>query len=331
LNLAPDPPVEKQWSRVAHLGAFHDLLQHEEKRGFVVLDLDDTIITNAYQPCCLMTEAGARMVQTALTSSPLCTSWPTSKKQHHINRLQRALQTKRLVESDTAQVIQQLQQAGCWVFGLTSRYSELASSTSDTLRSLGVDLAATAPFPPAGREAGRMLRDPYTGAVCQDGIIFTNALDKGLVLNRFLEHVVFRALLEEISQYNQATAKGAACELTPPNLSDVPLELVFVDDRSSNVRSVASGLNTAKQLGISVTSYLYANADIVPHIEDSPNSEVDEDEDNNPLASVVPGPNFDQSLARIQLRHFFEEHEKFGGSPLMTDQEARQFLSNSGA
>jgi len=62
-------------------------------------------------------------------------------------RLQSALQEKKLVETSTAAVIRRLQEKGCWVFAVTSRYAEMANLTHRVLTELGVDFSLHAPFP----------------------------------------------------------------------------------------------------------------------------------------------------------------------------------------
>merc|ERR1712054_175464 len=103
-------------------------------------------------------------------------------------KLQAALNSKRLVQPSTANLVRALQERGCWVFGCTSRYAPMSEKTTKTLLSLGIDLTLRSPFPP-----GKALYDPRTEALCKDGIVYTNAINKAIVLNRFLEKVVFRS------------------------------------------------------------------------------------------------------------------------------------------
>jgi hypothetical protein len=74
-------------------------------------------------------------------------------------------------------------------------------------------------------------------------VIYTNASDKGLVLNRFLEEVLFREVL-------QAQQRGAELPVLPP-------EIVFVDDRLSNVTAMLTTLPIAEKLGVKLTCYQF--------------------------------------------------------------------------
>lgn len=223
------------------------LLDSVEPGSFVAFDIDDTICTNKYNPCFLMSEVGIREFQKELSKNLKYRRQSFLETKTLTKRLQQALREMKLVEGlETKNVLERLKKKGCWVFALTARYAEMANSTNKMLSDLGIDFAATAPFP-----RGSQMRDPQTGAVCTDGIIYSSALDKGMVLNRFLENVVFRKHLQ---------ALNVARPLAPSQRANLPPKLVFVDDRVENVESVASGLSVCAGscLDIPVWSLYYA-------------------------------------------------------------------------
>jgi len=152
----------------------------------------------------------------------------------YANRFQSALYHKRLVEQSqtvsTATVVAQLQAAGCWVFGLTSRYANVAAQTYSTLVELGITMDAHAPFAPLHGQS--QLFDKQSGALYSQGIVYTSAQPKGPILQRFLECWVFK---DEIMQRS-----GHADDVRP---SAAPA-IVFADDRLSNVDNVARSLAT---------------------------------------------------------------------------------------
>ncbi len=349
-------------AEVLRLLAFRDLLDTAERGCFVALDIDDTIHTNKHHPCYLVTEQGVRTYQTMIESAD-SERYSIAHRNACTHVLQEALHEKKLVEGKaTADTIKELQDRGCWVLGLTSRYTDVAAATSSRLRKeFGIDFTRRSPFPPAGRERGRMLRDPQTGAVCMEGIIFTNAIDKGYVLNRFLEQVVFRAylppsyydntafwgiarrLLEEdreesavISRQTKSSADASTASLLrghsssephdtattttdAPSSSPFPRQLLFVDDRVKNVRSVATGLSVAAFLGIKVQSYLFEAEDVVPyHIEQ-------QDLGSEALAGGPCVPPMEIELVQKQVEHFLSSPDQ----RILNNHQARYYLNLS--
>ena len=133
----------------------------------------------------------------------------------------------------------------------------MSPGTRKVLCGLGVDFAKTAPFPCED------LRDPVTGALCAGGVIYTNARDKGVILDRFLEHIVFRKHLlhrhrqgqgqgsyknsnhnsnHNSNNHNQTQSqsnKNERDKSSRDRRSRLPPELIFVDDRRENVDCVA--------------------------------------------------------------------------------------------
>lgn len=230
--------VDSLSDRDVNFGVLEDievLLQHAQPGAFFALDIDDTLHISQHHPCMMLSHQGIRAYQYLIRKKESYHNRPRDELEERRIALQEALNSKRLVQPRTADVVKALQDKGCWVFGLTSRYAEMADRTIATLLSLGIDLSLRSPFP-----AGKALFDPRTEAVCKDGIIFTNATNKAVVLNRFLEKVVFRSY---------------------PKDSPVPVpEIVFVDDRMENVEHLMAGLHAAASRSIKLTCYHYVGA-----------------------------------------------------------------------
>jgi len=211
-------------------------------------------------------------------------------KVEHCSRLQKILDNKVLVERTTADVIRHLQQMGCWVMGCTARYSNMAPRTQATLGSLGIDLNLNSVLP-----AGRALQDPDTNALFSNGIIYTNAVDKGEVLNSFFENVIFRDV-RRIPQPDGSSKWSAP----------LPSTIVFVDDRHSNSESVLRNLHIAQKLSIPVYSYHY----IAAHpkaVDPSHTARLDQ-------------------LLQVQISTFVCTQ----GNSLLTDEQALAVMSSSG-
>lgn len=219
--------------KVKQLSDFGQILEHVDIRPscLVALDIDETIVQTKGGPSHLLTDWGVAEFQRWILSR--FPDFVTRNK--WCRKLEQRLKTKDLVQKDTAEVIRELQAQGCWVFGLTARFSEMASMTDKQLADVDVDLNAHSPF------AGRRLLDPATKALLRNSIIYCNSQPKGVVLNRFLE-MLFRSHL-----------------LDPNNTNLMPLPggLVFVDDNYGHVVSVSQDLDCLKKLPIPVTSYHY--------------------------------------------------------------------------
>jgi len=217
--------------------------------SFIMLDLDETLVQTRHSPALLLSTYGARFfkgyVQTNVQGF--------KNKNAQIQKLQAALKDKVLVEGPiTTNTIKELQSAGYWVFGLTTRYSSMADSTTEMLLKLGIDFTSVAPFP------ATRLEDPTTGALVANGVVYCNGFNKGFVLNRILENVVFGASLRILR------SKGA---WAPPKL--VPREdtqslvlpplLVLVDDVRANLDSMLE-VNVAKMLRVPVAGFHFTPA-----------------------------------------------------------------------
>jgi len=124
--------------------------------------------------------------------------------------LQRALDSKRLVESDTQLVVKRLQDMGCKVFGLTKRWSDSAAETRRELLSMGMDFALSSPFP-----RGRKYCDECTESLLIEGVIYTNGHEKGPVLDRFLSQIIFVNHLKEEKERRLRSAAMISPPMTP--------------------------------------------------------------------------------------------------------------------
>ena len=171
------------------------LLDVATPSSYLIFDIDDTLITNLYTPCLLTTDKGIQAYQAILSRNPLYAELTLKQKNTVTRILQRALDSKRLVESDTQMVIKTLQEMGCTVFGLTKRWSESAVETRKELLTMQIDFTTSSPFP-----RGRKYCDECTESLLVDGVIYTNGHEKGPVLDRFLSQIVFPRHLQAFKE-----------------------------------------------------------------------------------------------------------------------------------
>ena len=175
-----------QPSTVNSLKHINTLLDVASASSYLIFDVDDTLITNLYTPCLLTTDKGIQAYQAILSRNPLYADLSLKQKNATTRVLQRALDSKRLVESDTHMVVRTLQEMGAVVFGLTKRWSDSAAETRKELLTMGIDFVASSPFP-----RGRKYCDECTDSLLVDGVIYTNGHEKGPVLDRFLSQILF--------------------------------------------------------------------------------------------------------------------------------------------
>lgn len=218
------------------------LVEEAQPGSFVALDIDETIIVTHGSPSLLLTSQGVQSFQKYVHKH--VKEW--TAKNNHCRNLQKALKQKVLVTPTTATAIRTLQAKGCWLFGLTSRYSEFYKATERELGSLGINLAERTPFPAQITEGDVFVRN---------GIIYCNNQAKGPVLKELLAKYVFREVLEA----KFANADPAVSSRDDPA---IPPELFFVDDIYSNASNVSANLAPmmCTELGVSITCYHY-----VPH------------------------------------------------------------------
>lgn len=240
---SPSPPAPQVY--LAH--SLDTLLLDCPPGSIVAVDIDETLIMTKHMPSLLLSNEGIRAFQKYVFQLPV----DFATKNRLCRSLQTSLQRKVLTEKSTAEVIRGLQAQGCHVFGLTARYMELAHNTKTTLLSLGIDLAATAPLP-----TGRPLTEPQTQAVCQDGIIFCNNVDKGTVLERFMQHII---MPEVMRRRKMAAAYEAKSPMRGVRSHNQPIRFFFVDDRYDMCESVWTAVTsgTAMRCDMEVECYHY--------------------------------------------------------------------------
>jgi hypothetical protein len=180
--------ISEQMKTMGRLNQFNELVHMASSDSYVILDLDETVYLNKYQPCEMMKEKGLLLYQSTLANHSSYKHLNFVTKTRLTKTLQIALQSKRPVENDTIATIHAIQQRGIAVFALTARYSHMAAVTKKELASLGLDLTVTSPF---AKDA--VLHDQETEASYDGGVIFTNACEKGPVLDRFLHNLFGKA------------------------------------------------------------------------------------------------------------------------------------------
>ena len=202
---------------VNSLKHINTLLDVATSNSYLVFDIDDTLLTNLYTPCLLTTDKGIQAYQAILARNPLYAELTLKQKNAVTRVLQRALDSKRLVESDTQLVIRSLQEMGCTCFGLTKRWSESSAETRKELLTMGIDFVGSSPFP-----RGRKYCDECTESLLVDGVIYTNGHEKGPVLDRFLSQIVFAQHLQAKKEKERTMSAGGkdatmeSKELSPP-------------------------------------------------------------------------------------------------------------------
>jgi hypothetical protein len=227
LHLPPGGHIEPVEMKTLQLLAAN----HCKPSSLIVVDVDETLVMTS-NASVLTTAEGVKEFQRYIRNVQM----DLHSKNVLCQKLQAILDRKVACEPITSQVLRQLQGAGCWVLGLTARYSHMSARTNATLSELAIDLSANSPLP-----RNQALQDPDTKALFCNGVIFTNAMDKGDVLNRFLTNVVFRPL---------------GSEPAPSSYK----EIVFVDDRLDNAQSVLRGLHIATILRLPVYAYHYTGS-----------------------------------------------------------------------
>lgn len=257
---------------------------------FIILDIDETIHVNAHSPCLMMCEKGLEMYQKIISTHQNYRNVSYAQKSERTKTLQAALQSKRTVETNTGELLNQLQAASqhgpdgttprnnIKIFGLTARYSHMASTTRKELLKLSIDLEKSSPFPMTVRKkaahaagwnpncpspmndrsltpspnlspsatplpsspipplalAGAAQSDslPYfpdltwhdhpahgTDAKYSQGVIYTNACEKGPVLSRFLSFLwqkIEEDNAEILEAQQMAAAAAAAANIASP-------------------------------------------------------------------------------------------------------------------
>lgn len=274
---------------VGRIARFQQLLHGParlQKGDFIALDLDETLIMSRHSPSQLLTSRGVPAFRKYVHER--FSDFKT--KNDHCRKLQKALKDKVLVDQDCVRVIQTLQNMGVWVFGVTARYSEMAPATDACLRSLGLDLSVTAPFPKTA------LRDPDTDSYYADGVVYCNAMDKGSILDRFLENVVFRKVLADLEGPEGDVGDAESWR----RARGLPGRLLFIDDRYENCQSVRHRLPTADRLSVQVEAYQF-----VPR-----------------WLSNTQAPNsLREAVLRVQMECFVDEGR------ILSDKEAAQTLT----
>lgn len=226
----PPSPAQTPPYPVA-VSSFSDVLVHAWPGSYVVLDVDETLVM-APTPTAMFSPRGVAVFQRELR---MLNADPDAKREY-VRLFQSMLDRKELVEgARTADVVRELRERGCWVFGLTARYSHMAPRTRETLDRTGLHMVGAGGPPHVAGAA----QDPDTGALWCEGVVYTNATDKGTVLDRFLRHVV---------------CMGSHAPLPP--------SIVFVDDRAANCESVQRGLPLAAEHGVPVMSLHYTGAEV---------------------------------------------------------------------
>eukprot|EP00808_Paulinella_micropora_P031540 g64871.t1 len=263
--------------------SFEELREMAAGKNLLVgIDLDETVIMTEQSPSWLLTSFGVATFQAFVNRK--YSDFSTRNKL--CRQLEAALKRKKLVEENIPTIIRELQESGCWVFGLTARYNEMAASTSSTLLKLGVDFSPKSPFLPQAV-------DPRTGGSCVNGIVYCNGMKKGVVLSQLL-HKVSPAFLRSGflggGSNNDARCDGA----------------VFIDDSLQQLCSLQKDLMLPGDLDVVIHCRHYQAACLV-----------DSDEDQLPPEKLA----VERGKVLLKQMTVFSEQQR-----VLTNSEARALL-----
>jgi len=307
--------VEDQYP-VYLLTELESLLEEVQPGSLVALDIDETILVTRDSPSLLLTTEGVVAFQKFVHVH--VKNWELKNK--HCKALETAMKSKVSVEPTTALTIKELQGRGVQVFGLTARYREYSAATERELKSVGVELLSSSPFPahispnPAHMDHSEGL---YGDSAVVNGVVYCNNQDKGLVLKGLLQSFLFKEVLTDLRALPvtvQATERDKIREgySTPP-------ELYFVDDLYSNVSAVSSQVTPIlKELDVALSAYHYVPKQLADAAT-FPNP----DKFTLNAESVDEEQQMWQGILNKQMQHFLQYHE------VLSNRRAREALGLS--
>ncbi len=199
--------------------SFKDVFSRITQDTALVLDLDDTLIVSSHV---VARPEGRKYVRQALNDAQ--TNTDSTRILGAFCELHQYLNYK-VIEAEVPPFIQQLQQQGNKVFGLTARGASIQGLpnfdeiTYNTLKSLGIDFSQYPVF-------SKNFSLHESGHPCyRDGVIYTADKNKGEALIKFFELINY-----------------------------IPQTIAFIDDDEKNVLSV---IENCSQKGINVTGIHY--------------------------------------------------------------------------
>jgi hypothetical protein len=188
------------YGQVVETPYFHNILEHVDHDTLVVLDIDDTLLITDQMLGCdewfrhrvkVHREEGADEHE-ALESA--LDEWEAI----------RYLTKMHVVEPGTDTIVQELQEKGYTVMGLTTQGLSLARRTVAQLKENGIDLSISSP---SQRDLFLLIRDH--GVLYRKGILFTSGTHKGEAL-------------------------FALCNAT----DYTPKKIVFINDKAENILEI---------------------------------------------------------------------------------------------
>lgn len=78
-----------QYQFLTKVTSISSLLQYASASTYIILDIDETIHVNKYNPCSMMSDLGLQYYQSVLTSEPHFRNVPYAQKQHWTQTLQK--------------------------------------------------------------------------------------------------------------------------------------------------------------------------------------------------------------------------------------------------
>jgi hypothetical protein len=198
---------------------FKEIMKYVTPETLVALDIDDTLLLpvqtlgNDAWFQYRVKQLQAEFASPAEAFERALADWEAVRHQTKV----------KLVEEDTAAIVEQLQGRGLIVMGLTTQGLSLATRTIQQLLSLGIDLAKVAP------SRSDHYFDNGLGVLYRKGILFTSGTPKGEALFKILE----------------------LCHLQPKHI-------LFINDKLSHLKEVEV---TADKRGVPFTGLRYSYGD----------------------------------------------------------------------
>ena len=175
---------------------FESLLDYVTSQTLVVLDIDDTLLVPKQM---LGTDAWFLYRLKMYLDEGLSKNVALDKALSEWEAI-RHLTKVCLIEENIPEIIEQLQNRGVTVMGLTTQGLALATHTVNQLKSLEIDLSRTAPS-----KSDYYFQNGH-GVLYRDGILFTSGTHKGKAFLQLLDH----------------------CELSPSHV-------LFINDKATHI------------------------------------------------------------------------------------------------
>lgn len=204
---------------------FEDLTHYIKPESLVILDIDDTLLIPA------QTLGNDVWFQERLYFYKQQNMHSALEKALAEWEAVRQLTVVKLVEENTAKVVEELQQSNVKVMGLTTQGLSLATCTINQLLGLGIDLKKSSPY----------AEDYYfmngQGVLYRQGILFTAGSNKGKALLNFLDFIDCKPHHIVFINDKHTHLKDVEKSLMERDIAFTGLRYNYGDERVQNYRS----------------------------------------------------------------------------------------------